>query len=128
MENEKTSSSRLAKSGGRAIGRLMKSGLGSIWKSGKSIRTKLLVALLVLALIPLIVVGIITLMTSSNALMSKTFDNLEAVRANKTQAIENFLFPIFPSAASIPFGFDVSRHPVVFGCVAPVGSGQTSLR
>ncbi len=92
MENEKTSSSRLAKSGGSAIGRLMKSGLGSIWKSGKSIRTKLLVALLVLALIPLIVVGIITLMTSSNALMSRTFDNLEAVRANKTQAIENFLY------------------------------------
>ncbi len=92
MENAKTSSSRLAKFGGSAIGRLMKSGLGSIGKGGKSIRTKLLVALLVLALIPLIVVGIITLTTSSNALMSKAYDNLEAVRANKTLAIENFLY------------------------------------
>ena len=92
MENANKSSNRLAKFGGRAIGRLLKSGLGSMGKPGKSIRTKLLVAFLVLALIPLIVVGIITLTTSSNALMSKAFDNLEAVRANKTQAIENFLY------------------------------------
>jgi methyl-accepting chemotaxis protein len=92
MENVKKSSGRLAKFGDSAIGRLMKSGLGSIGKGGKSIRTKLLVAFLVLALIPLIVVGIVTLTASSNALMSKAFDNLEAVRANKTLAIENFLY------------------------------------
>ena len=92
MENAKTSFDRPAKFGGRAIGRLMTLGLGSIGLGGKSIRTKLLVALLVLALIPLIVVGIITLTTSSKALTSKAFDNLEAVRANKTLAIENFLY------------------------------------
>jgi len=91
MENTKTSSSRWANLGGRTIGRL-KSGFGSIGTGGKSIRTKLLVAFLALALIPLVVVGIITLTTSSDALMSKAFDNLEAVRANKTQAIENFLY------------------------------------
>jgi methyl-accepting chemotaxis protein len=91
MGNAKTSSSRLSKLGGSAVGRL-KSGLGSIGKGSQSIRTKLLVAFLVLALVPLIVLGSITYTTSSKALMSKAFDNLEAVRANKTQAIENFLY------------------------------------
>ncbi len=92
MENSQTSSSRLKKSGGSAIGRMVTSAIASIGNSGKSIRTKLLVALLVLALVPLAVVGTITFTTSSKALMGKTFDNLEAVRANKTQAIENFLY------------------------------------
>ena len=92
MENSKTSSSQLTKSGGSAIGRMVTSAIASIGNSGKSIRTKLLVALLVLALVPLAVVGTITFTTSSKALMGKTFDNLEAVRANKTQAIENFLY------------------------------------
>ena len=91
MENEKTSSSRWAAFGTSVIGRL-KSGISPIGRGSKSIRTKLLVAFLVLALIPLIFVGSIIHTTSSDALMSKAFDNLEAVRANKTQAIENFLY------------------------------------
>ena len=91
MGNAKTSSIRFSKFGGSAVGRL-NSRLGSIGKGSQSIRTKLLVAFLVLALVPLIVLGSITYTTSSKALMSKAFDNLEAVRANKTQAIENFLY------------------------------------
>lgn len=92
MEDTKTSSKRLAKFGLGSIGRLIKSRLASIGKGSKNIRTKLLVALLVLALVPLVVTGIIAYTTSRNALMNKAFDNLEAVRANKTTAIESYLY------------------------------------
>jgi methyl-accepting chemotaxis protein len=56
------------------------------------IRSKMLVAILAAALIPLVLLGLIARHTSSEALMGKAFDNLEAVRANKADAIERYLY------------------------------------
>ena len=90
MENIEISSNRTAKSVAAAIGRLIKR--NPFTAVGKSIRLKLLVSILALALIPLLAIGIIAYSISSNALMKKAFDNLEAVRANKITAIENYLY------------------------------------
>jgi methyl-accepting chemotaxis protein len=59
---------------------------------GSSIRNKMLVAILAVALIPLAILGLVTRNTSSEALMSKAFANLEAVKANKATAIERYLY------------------------------------
>ena len=73
----------------RAIAEKVTRNIGNI---GSSIRNKLLVSLLVLALVPLVFLGFISRNTSSDALMNKAFDNLEAARANKVIAIENYLY------------------------------------
>jgi methyl-accepting chemotaxis protein len=90
MENAKVSFNRSVKWGAGAIGRLIK--LGPFKTVAKSIRMKLMVSILALAIISIIVIGIISYTNSSNALMKKAFDNLEAVRANKIAAIENYLY------------------------------------
>ena len=90
MENTGTSISRSAKWGAGAVGRLFK--LNPFTAVGKSIRMKLMVSILALALIPIISIGVIAYKTSSDALMKKAFDNLEAVRANKIAAIESYLY------------------------------------
>ena len=90
MENTELSSSRSAKWGVGAIGRLLK--FNPLTTVGKSIRMKLMVSILALALIPIIAIGVIAYNTSSKALMKKAFDNLEAVRANKITAIESYLY------------------------------------
>lgn len=55
----------------------------------KSIRNKLLVSLLALSLIPLILLGVVTLMITSDALMENAFDALRTAQANKAVAIKN---------------------------------------
>ena len=90
MENTTTPISPSAKWGAGALGRLIK--LKPFAAIGKSIRMKLLVSVLALALIPILAIGFIAYSISSNALMKKASDNLEAVRANKITAIENFLY------------------------------------
>jgi methyl-accepting chemotaxis protein len=90
METTKTPVSPSAKWGAGALGRLIK--LRPFAAMAKSIRMKLLVSVLALALIPVLAIGFIAYTISSNALMKKSFDNLEAVRANKITAIENFLY------------------------------------
>jgi len=90
MENTELSSSRSAKLGVGAIGRLFK--FNPFMTVGKSIRMKLMVSILALALIPIVSMGIIAYNISSKALMKKAFDNLEAVRANKITAIESYLY------------------------------------
>lgn len=62
---------------------------GPFEKISESIRNKLLVSLLGLALIPLIIMGGIAYLFSSNALRDNAFDALEAARANKAIAITN---------------------------------------
>ena len=56
----------------------------------ESIRNKLLVAILALSLIPLILLGVISFNTASNALNQKAFDQLEAVRDSKATTIQNY--------------------------------------
>jgi methyl-accepting chemotaxis protein len=90
MEHTETSSSRSVNWGAGAIGRLIK--FNPFTVLGKSIRTKLMVSILALAIIPIISIGIIAYTISSDALMKKAFDNLEAVRANKITAIESYLY------------------------------------
>jgi len=90
MEKKKTSPKRLVKWGSSIIGQLPK--LRPFAAATKSIRMKLLLSVLTLALIPILTIGFIAYTISSNALMKKAFDNLEAVRANKITAIENFLY------------------------------------
>jgi hypothetical protein len=90
MENTKVSSKRSVKWAADAIARLIKS---SPFKAvGKSIRMKLMVSILALTLISILAIAVISYSNSSNALMKKAFDNLEAVRANKIAAIENYLY------------------------------------
>ena len=55
----------------------------------ESIRNKLLVSLLGLALIPLIILGVSTYLISSGALMDNAFDGLQAAQSNKAVAIRN---------------------------------------
>ncbi|CAB1057704.1 Methyl-accepting chemotaxis protein [Olavius sp. associated proteobacterium Delta 1] len=55
-----------------------------------SIRKKLLVATLSIALIPLVIIGAITYNEASNSLMEKALDNLEAIRSTKATAIGNY--------------------------------------
>jgi methyl-accepting chemotaxis protein len=90
MESSKVSSNRSVKWGASIIDRLIK--LRPFAVLGKSIRMKLMVSILALALISIIAIGIISYTISSKALMKKAFDNLEAVRANKIAAIENYLY------------------------------------
>jgi len=90
MEKKKTSPKKLIKWGSSGISRLKKLGSGSILKSRRSIRSKLIVSLLALALIPLVGMSIISWNTSLNALMEKSFDNLESVRSTKASAIETY--------------------------------------
>jgi len=90
MEKKKTSPKQLIKWGSGIFGQLTK--LRPFAAIAKRIRMKLLVSVLALALIPILTIGLIAYTTSSNALMKKAFDNLEAVRANKITAIENFLY------------------------------------
>ena len=78
--------------GSEWIGKVAEKLINSIGNIGSSVRTKLLVSLLVLALVPLVALGVISRKTSSDALMSKAFDNLEAARANKATAIERYLY------------------------------------
>ncbi len=56
----------------------------------ESIRNKLMVSLLALALIPLIFLGIISYMISSKALMKKSFDSLDAFRNSRAHAVEKY--------------------------------------
>ena len=90
MENTKVSSNPSAKWGAGTMDRLIK--LKPFAAVGKSIRMKLMVSILSLALISIIAIGIVSYTFSSNALMKKAFDNLEAVRANKIAAIESYLY------------------------------------
>ena len=55
-----------------------------------SIRKKLLVATLSIALIPLVIIGAITYKEASSSLMKKALDNLEAIRSTKATAIDNY--------------------------------------
>jgi methyl-accepting chemotaxis protein len=55
-----------------------------------SIRNKILVAFLALALIPLIALGIIAYTTASNALTNEAFGELEALRISKTNQIQDW--------------------------------------
>lgn len=90
MENSNVSSNRSTKWGAGGIGRLIK--LNPFAATGKSIRMKLMVSILALALISIIAIGIISYTISSKALMKKAFNNLEAVQANKIAAIESYLY------------------------------------
>ena len=71
MESSKVSSNRSAKWEAGAIGRLIK--LNPFATVGKSIRMKLMVSILALALISIIAIGIISYTISSKALMKKAF-------------------------------------------------------
>ncbi|MCP4747724.1 MAG: HAMP domain-containing protein [Desulfobacteraceae bacterium] len=55
-----------------------------------SIRRKLLLGFLLIALVPLITIGAITYIAASNALMTKAKDNLQAIGGTKALAIETF--------------------------------------
>jgi methyl-accepting chemotaxis protein len=55
-------------------------------------RNKLLFWLLTLALAPLIILGAISYKVTSDALMAKASDNLEAVQTNKVFAVEDYLY------------------------------------
>jgi methyl-accepting chemotaxis protein len=88
---EKKGASRLSALGDRLGSGLQRFGRG-IGNIGSSIRNKLLVALLMLALIPLIAMAVISRNTTTGALMAKASDNLEAVSANKATAIERYLY------------------------------------
>ena len=65
--------------------------LGSFFRflSG-SIRNKLLVGILLVALVPLISLGIVAYRISSEALMSQAGENLAAIRSIKSDAIQKF--------------------------------------
>ncbi|MCP4109497.1 MAG: HAMP domain-containing protein [Desulfobacteraceae bacterium] len=63
---------------------------GPLTVIAESIRNKLMISLLTLALIPLIFLGIISYKISSEALMKKTFDSLEAFRNSRAHAVEKY--------------------------------------
>jgi methyl-accepting chemotaxis protein len=67
-----------------------RSGAGASLSIGRSIRGKLMLALLLLSLIPLAAVGIVADRTARGALRSQVFDNLQAVEANKVRMIESY--------------------------------------
>ncbi len=56
-----------------------------------SIRNKLLAAFLLLALVPLVALGLVSYTTASNALNTQTLNQLEAVETIKTGQIENWI-------------------------------------
>ena len=90
MEQKKGSSrlSSIRQSFGAGLQRIA-GGIGTV---GTSIRNKLLVSLLMLALAPLVIMTLVTRNTTTTALMKDASDNLEAVRANKATAIERYLY------------------------------------
>ena len=90
MEKKKTSPKQLIKLGSSLIDRLKGLGRDSVTTSRRSIRSKIMIALLVLGLIPLIIMGLVTRFSSSNALMSRAFDNLESIRSTKASAIKTY--------------------------------------
>ncbi len=55
-----------------------------------SIRNKLLYGFLLIAIVPLVTIGVITYMVASNSLMAKAKDNLQAIGRTKAAAIETF--------------------------------------
>ena len=88
MEKTKVFLSRLAELAGRAFRQL-----GEVFTKGRrGIRFKLLVSYLILALVPLVILGVISYGVTSNSLMARAFENLEAVRANKVFAVEGYLY------------------------------------
>jgi len=87
----------------------------------ESIRNKLLVSLLVLALIPLIILGVAVYITASNALMTDAFDALEAVRELKRTEITR-LFQVWDNDI-----LDVSSDPTVVAGMVDLAAGFKSL-
>ena len=72
MEEKKVSFGRIPKRMVKGFGRLMGRGGGMFSKSGRSIRTKILLALMALALIPILILGVTAYITGSNAIMDKS--------------------------------------------------------
>lgn len=79
----------MAKKGG-ASGRGPTGAKRGLWRTiSESIRNKLLVSLLALSLIPLVILGIITYLITSDALMENAFDALRTAQTNKAVAVGN---------------------------------------
>ena len=66
--------------------------LGPIRFISGSIRKKLLTAILFIAVVPLVAIGVIGYKITSDALMNKATENLEGVRKVKSKAIQDFFF------------------------------------
>lgn len=74
----------------KAIKRLFERIYLRIAKLNVSIRNKLLYGFLLIAVIPLVTIGVITYIVASNSLMTKARDNLQAIGRTKAAAIETF--------------------------------------
>jgi methyl-accepting chemotaxis protein len=67
--------------------RLLKQG-GPFWATGGKFRNKLLVSFVLLALIPLVMLGLISYFATLNALENKAFSELESIRTLKANEIQ----------------------------------------
>ena len=83
----------------KAIGSRFANNKLAKWVSG-SIRNKLLVTMLVVALVPLIAVSVVINSFASSSLMEQTFDRMTAVRTIKQQQLNNYLSTIKGQAAT----------------------------
>ncbi len=88
---------------------------------GDSIRNKVLLSLLVLALIPLVVLGVVGYITASNTLNAEAFRALEAVRDLKTNGIARLL-QVWRVDVE-----DVSTDPGVIGGMEQMAAGFREL-
>lgn len=88
---------------------------------GDSIRNKVLLSLLVLALIPLVVLGVVGYITASNTLNAEAFRALEAVRELKTNSLARLL-QVWRVDVE-----DVSTDPGVIGGMEQMAAGFREL-
>ena len=59
-------------------------------KSKMTLKTKLIVSMLAVGIVPLLIAGILMLTKSSNALQQQAFNQLESLRTVKTTQVEDY--------------------------------------